>query len=502
MTADPGHRAGPLVLRLALAFVGVALCAIALVAAVAVAFENMDVANLAAKQRSDLTKAMEVAAAAAWNRDNSWSGAELDPVLDLASRIKAGVQIHDDRGHNVVTTTDFTRVSGPVAREDIVTDGRSLGTITVRFDQAGLGGPHRQLRSDLWTAVAAAAGIAALIALLVALAVSRRITRPVSRLIDVARKRGGGDQAVRVGQIKGPAELRELAASFDRMADTQARQEQLRRNLVADVAHELRTPVAVLQAGHEALLDGVVEPSPAQLSSLRDEVVRLTRMVDDLQTLAAAEAAALQLVLRHHDLARIAQAAAESMRSRFDTAEITLDTRLATALVRADDRRIHQVITNLLSNALKFTPSGGRVVLEVSPRDGHAELAVTDSGVGVPPDELPHLSERFWRGSNAAEIAGSGIGLAVVTELAWAHDGRLEISSTPGQGTTAMIVLPLALPRRRGGRRPPGQDVHRLSSAASTRAASAGMGGISGRGGSASSVSQRAWAAGLRNRLS
>jgi two-component system, OmpR family, sensor histidine kinase BaeS len=440
-----GDRATPLALRLALAFVGVALCAIALVAGLAAAFEAADVSHLAAQQRAVLTQAMEVAAAAAWNRNDSWSGAELTPVLDLAAQIGAGVQVRDQSGRTVVSSPNFVAADGPAMRAVVMADGHSPGTIQVHFARTGLGGPQHALRTGLWQAVAGAAGLAALLALLVALGISRRITRPVIRLIDVARERASGHQAARVGEIRGPAELRELATSFDEMADTLARQEQLRRNLVADVAHELRTPVAILQAGHEALLDGVIEPTSAQLSSLRDEVVRLIRMVDDLQTLAAAEAAALQLVVEPHDLAEIAAAAADSMCSRFDIAEITLERKLAAAPVMADERRLHQVVTNLLSNAVKFTPAAGTVRLEVEQSGGQALLTVSDSGVGVPPDELSHLSERFWRGSNAAEVAGSGIGLAVVAELTWAHKGSLDIASTPGHGTEVTVSLPLAL---------------------------------------------------------
>ena len=437
-------RSGSIGLRLALAFVGVALCAVAVLAGLTAVFTAADVSSLATRQRAELTQAMEVAAAAAQDHNNSWSGGDLMPVLGMAAKLGARIQVADPAGRLVASSPGFARGTDPVSRAGIVISGRQVGTISVRFGPTGLGSPYHQLRATLWRAVAAAAGIAAVLALIVALGVARRISRPVTRLIEVTRARGSGQKDARVGEIHAPAELRELAANFDAMSDSLARQYELRLNLVADVTHELRTPVAVLQAGHEALLDGVMEPTPGQLSSLRDEVMRLARMVDDLQILAAAEAASLQLIVQPHDLADIADAAAARMASHFDTADIRLATKLAPAPVLADDRRIHQVVTNLLGNAVKFTPSGGTVTMDVGQRAGQALLTVSDSGVGIPSGELPYVTERFWRGSNASTVAGSGIGLAVVAELAWAHDGDLEVASAPGHGTQVTVSLPLA----------------------------------------------------------
>jgi two-component system sensor histidine kinase BaeS len=286
--------------------------------------------------------------------------------------------------------------------------------------------------------------VAALLALLTGLAVARRITRPVERIITVTRAMGRGERTARVGQVTAPAELRELATAFDQMADALARQEQLRRDLVADVAHELRTPVAVLQAGHEAMLDGVAEPTPEQLASLRDEVLRLANMVNDLQTLAAADAAALHLSQHRCDLANLADDAVASLLGRFEAAGITLERRFAEADVLADPRWLHQLIMNLLTNALKFTPEGGRVTVEVAPSGPGAVLTVTDTGIGIPADELPHVFDRFWRGRQAAQISGSGIGLAVAAELAQAHGGQLTASSKPAQGTVMTLTLPRA----------------------------------------------------------
>jgi signal transduction histidine kinase len=350
--------------------------------------------------------------------------------------------IQDQAGHTVAASARFAARSGPQDSAPIVVRGQRIGTVLTRSTGTGVIAADRGLQTALLRAIAASAGLAALLALLTGLGVARVISRPVIRLIAVTRAMALGDRAARAGQTRGPGELRELAAAFDQMAGALDRQEQLRRDLVADVAHELRTPIAVLQAGHEALLDGVAEPTPAELTSLRDEVLRLARMVSDLQDLAAADAAALHLDRVPCDLADIAATAADSLARRYETAGTTLELRLSAAPIMADPRWLHQVITNLLTNALKFTPAGGRVTLETARDGAWAVLRVADTGPGIPAKDLPHIFDRFWRGRSASHTSGSGIGLAIADELARAHGGRLAASSEPGHGTQMTLTLP------------------------------------------------------------
>ena len=447
--ARPGG-VGPIALRLALAFVGVALTAVALLAGLSAAFVAADVSHLVAGQQDSLTRAVAVAAGSAWEGADTWSGADLSPVLDLSASVGADVEVRDTTGRVVRSSSGFSGLaSAPERKRAVIARGRQVGQVTVRFTGTGLRGADERLRADLWRAIAGAAGLAALVALLVALGVSRRITSPVTRLIGVARATGSGDRTARAGDVRGPGELRDLAIAFDQMADSLARQETVRRNLVADVAHELRTPIAVLQASHEALLDGVAEPTPAQLTSLRDEVLRLARMVDGLQRLASAEAAALQLTLVPCDLADIAAGAVDSLAAAFDAADIGVERRLTEVQIMGDPGRLHEVIVNLLTNAVKFTPAGGRVVVETGPDGYRATLRVCDTGAGIPADELPRIFERFFRGQGAAGIEGSGIGLAVVAELVHAHHGDLDVASVPGQGTRVTVTLPQAAARSR-----------------------------------------------------
>jgi two-component system, OmpR family, sensor histidine kinase BaeS len=448
--ADPpdpppgGVRGGSLALRLALAFVAVALAAVALLSGLTAAFAAADVSSLASRQRGDLTRAIAVAAGAFWDRSDSWAGADLSPVLDLAARTGTDVQIRDATGRAIATSPGFAEQTGPQASAAVVVHGQRVGTVAARSTGSGLNAADHVLEAALLRAIAGAAGLAALLALLTALVVARRITRPVGRLIAVTRAMAAGDRTARVGEIAAAGELRELAEAFDHMAGTLDRQEQIRRDLVADVAHELRTPISVLQAGHEALLDGVAEPTPAELGSMRDEVLRLARMVGDLQTLAAADAAAMHLTRRRCDLAGIVGDAADSLDRQFEAAGIIVGRQLSPVPVLADPHWLHQVITNLLTNALKFTPPGGRVTISTAREGPHALLWVADTGVGIPADDLPHIFDRFWRGRRAAQVAGSGIGLAVAAELAQAHGGRLAATSEPGHGTAITLTLPAA----------------------------------------------------------
>jgi two-component system sensor histidine kinase BaeS len=441
---DHAGRGDTLGLRLALAFLSVALAAVALLAGLTAAFAAADVSALAARQRTELTGAIAVASGAVWDRNNSWASADLAPVLDLAARTGADIQVRDQAGHVVASSPGFAAQAGPQSSNPVVVRGQRIGEALVRFTDSGLGAADQALRAALLRAIAGAAGLAALLALLTGLAVARRITRPVTRLIAVTRAMASGNRAARAGEIRAPGELRELATAFDQMAGTLERQEQIRRDLVADLAHELRTPIAILQVGHEALLDGVTEPTPAELASLRDEVLRLARMVGDLQTLAAADDAALHLARRRCDLADVAAAAAGSLARRFEAAGITLDRRLAASPVLADPHWLHQVITNLLTNALKFTPAGGRVTISTRQAGPDAVLEVTDTGIGIPVGDLPHIFDRFWRGRQAAQTSGSGIGLAIAAELARAHGGQLIASSQPGHGTQMTLTLPAA----------------------------------------------------------
>jgi two-component system sensor histidine kinase BaeS len=249
---------------------------------------------------------------------------------------------------------------------------------------------------------------------------------------------GDAEQLLRPG----PGELGQVAAAFAKMARGLRREDQLRRAMVADIAHELRTPVTILQGGTEELIDGIAAPTPGKLTSLHDETLRLGRFVDDLAILAAAQAAALTLHRAPADLGKVASGAAEALAPRFIVAGLRLHLDTAPVPVSADEARLTQIATNLLTNAVKYTPPGGQVTVAVRAEGEAAQLIVSDTGPGIPEADLPHVFERFWRGTGAKGRSGTGIGLAVVAELAAAHGGTVTAASPSGGGAVFTVTLP------------------------------------------------------------
>ena len=437
---------GQLGRRLALAFVAVALLAIVVLTTISVVTANADIARLVQQQERVLTRAVAAGSAAAYG-SSGWASANLGPILDMVATAHASAQVRDAAGNVVTSSRGFSSFpSSSALAQPVFAHGLQVGSVSVRFNGRALSEAIQAFQATRWRDRFVAGGIAALIALIVSIFASRLITSPLEAMLRAQRARGAGDRSARVDVDGGVGIVREVVDGFNWSANVLDQQDRVQRNLVANVAHEIRTPIAILQAGHEAMLDGMTEPTPENLASLRDEVLRLARMVDDLQRLAAAEAAALQLKSTTNDLAAIAADAADSLTEPFAAAGVHLAWRLTKVQVICDAQRMREVITNLLTNSLKFTPTGGTVVVATSPDRPHmARVRVTDTGIGIPAEDMPHVTERFWRGSSSAEMAaGTGIGLTIVAELVRAQHGELEIASQPGHGTEVTVTMPRA----------------------------------------------------------
>jgi two-component system sensor histidine kinase BaeS len=328
--------------------------------------------------------------------------------------------------------TMHSDATGVAVQAPVVVSEQTVGTLRLAFPTTVSAG-----RTVAWSWVIGAAAIALATALLVSGFVVRRLTRPLATMTDAAHRFAAGQRSAR-DEPNAPGELGEVAGAFNAMADEVVRTDQVRRRLAADVAHELRTPLAALQAGLEELRDGLRPPDNERLGMLHDQTLRLGRVVQDLADLSAAESAALSLHPTDTDLAAIARDTLAAQQPQLDAAGVHVKADLAVPVpIRADPDRLHQAIANLLTNAARYCRPGDQVDVRAS---NDAATARLDTGPGILANELPHIFDRLWRGQHARAIAGSGIGLAVVRELVTAHG--VTATSPAGGGTTITIRLP------------------------------------------------------------
>ena len=310
--------------------------------------------------------------------------------------------------------------------------------------RAMLGAAEQTFVATVDRSVYLGAFVAIAIAAVAALLLARYLSRPMQELETAAENLAAGDLTHRV-DIAGPAEVAALGDAFNSMADSLEKAETLRRRLVADVAHELRNPIAAARAQAEGMAEGVLVADTARLDSLVEDLQHLSVLVDDLQELAVAEAGRMHYEFAPVDLAELVRREGERARTvAGDTVSIVIDATDSGLLVRADERRLSQVLRNLLTNALRHTPSGS-ITLSVSRNGGSAEVRVVDTGEGIPEADLAHIFERFYRADSAraANTGGAGLGLAISASIVEDHAGTMFARSTRGVGTTVGFSLPL-----------------------------------------------------------
>jgi two-component system OmpR family sensor kinase len=292
--------------------------------------------------------------------------------------------------------------------------------------------------------------------LVASVVLSRGLTAPLQRLAAAARAVAGGNLKQKV-EIEGGSEISEVGQAFNDMTAALERADVLRQNLVADVAHELRTPLSVVQGNLRAILDGVYRLDKAEISRVYDETRLLGRLVDDLRELALADAGQLGLHLRPTDVAPVIHQTIDHLAAGADAQGVTLAARLPDHLpvVQADPDRLAQVLRNLVVNALRHTSPGGSVTVSAVPRGdpalpgaGKVEISVADTGEGIAPTDLPHVFERFWRADPSRTrddrlAGGTGLGLSVAQSLVEALSGRIWAESSLGQGSTFRFTLPM-----------------------------------------------------------
>lgn len=378
---------------------------------------------------------------------------ELQATLEgMARTTKARYVIADLDGRVIADSTGEligevinTALSKPFAA--FLIEKKPMLAYIVPLENYNLASIESQFNASVNRSLIVAIALAGLVGLLLTYFLSRSILRPVDELISAARAMEKGDLSQRV-TVSTKGELGELAHAFNAMAEGLTRLEQLRQNMVTDVAHELRTPLSNVRGYLEALRDGVVKPTSETIASVYEEAMLLNRLVDDLQELALAEAGQLKLVCQPVDIRQVIDKAVQSLKTQALEKEIDLIAVLQDnlPLVNADAERMGQVLRNLLKNAIINTPVGGEIRIQARLIDSQVEVSVQDNGMGISAEHLPYVFERFYRvdQSRARETGGAGLGLAIVKQLVEAQGGQVDIDSRVDGGTRITFTSPIA----------------------------------------------------------
>jgi two-component system sensor histidine kinase BaeS len=295
------------------------------------------------------------------------------------------------------------------------------------------------VQSVLWSAI-----LGILLSILLSLVVAKRITAPLIHMKKVAERMANGELGART-TVNGNDEIADLGGSLNHLAEQLLHQEQLRKTMTADVAHELRTPLTTLKSHMEAMIDGVWAPTPQHLESCYEEIERLRFLVGDLEQLTEMESPHFKLKLKEENVSAIVHRHIEASRASFDQKGVNLFFEgLTNVEATLDRQRVGQIVANILTNALKFTPQGGKVSVEVKEEQDAVVIIVSDTGIGMNEENLRFVFERFYRveKSRDRKSGGSGIGLTIAKKLVEAHGGTIRMESRVGEGTSVEIHFP------------------------------------------------------------
>jgi two-component system OmpR family sensor kinase/two-component system sensor histidine kinase BaeS len=386
-------------------------------------------------------------------KDN-WQGVEVLPQNDLSSDFhgwwnrsilldaQGKVLLDHGSAKTPLTGTSYTKTPNEtiipiLAHEHVVA--------TLLLDASFLPA-RRQVSLDFLLPIGMISLLMAIPTVIIGLFLMRRFVTPLAEVIAAARAVASGDLSARV-RASGPDDLRALSDSFNQMAASLEQSDSERRNMLADIAHELRTPITVMRGRLEGIVDGVYAASPEQISPALEETYLLERLVEDLRLLTLAETRQLHFERTNVNLREMVARVIDLFQAEAEDKKITLgfDGPDEEAVVRLDPQRIKQVIGNLVSNALRYTPEGGNVTLSVQKNLGNVVLSVSDDGPGVPAEDLASIFQRFWRGekSRSRTSGGAGLGLAIARQLVEGQGGRIQAENRPQGGLKISIEFPL-----------------------------------------------------------
>ncbi|MCI0791615.1 MAG: HAMP domain-containing protein [Chloroflexi bacterium] len=325
----------------------------------------------------------------------------------------------------------------------VVVDGQRVGFVL--FAQQENDALAQQFFKGVNRGILLAALGAGALSLIVAAVLSRQLVAPVRRLTLAARGIAEGDLSQRV-QESGGDEVGQLAVTFNQMAEKLETSEADRRQLLADIAHELRNPLSTIQGNLEGMLDGVLPLEPEQIATVHDQTLLLSRLIEDLRLLSLAQAGQLPLEKDYVDVRNLVEDVVDDFKPLAESRQVSLETDLANPLPRisVDRGRMSQVLANLVSNALRYVQDSGRIRVGAVSLNGFVEMSVSDNGAGISDEDLPHLFERFYRvdAARSRSAGGSGLGLAIAKELVEAHGGTIRVESTLGEGSRFSFSIP------------------------------------------------------------
>lgn len=355
--------------------------------------------------------------------------------MQMLSQMAENTQSHNANGKGGYVQTSYSLVS----------NFKKVGEAVI-----GYYGPYYYTSNDVSflnriNTILMVVGIVSLaMALLLGAVMAGRISRPISKAVRAASEISKGHFRQRIKETSTMREISQLTDAVNDLAESLEKQQKLRKTMAADVSHELRTPLASLQSSLEAMIDGVWEPSGERLESCHEEILRLNRLVGDLEKQEQAEAENAVLNLTEFDMTELARHIVHNFETDFYKKGVGLDLTGDAAVVRADRDKISQVLINLISNALKYTSEGDHVRIEVEDTESIVELRVSDDGCGIPPEDLPYIFERFYRADKSRNrlTGGSGLGLSITKAIVEAHRGKIGVASAPERGTIFTVRLP------------------------------------------------------------
>ncbi|MEI6578754.1 MAG: ATP-binding protein, partial [Eubacteriales bacterium] len=354
-------------------------------------------------------------------------------------------QVMDDISNRMMQK--YPQMNGKFTSKTIslLNNNEKIGTVNIRYY-----GPYFLSENDFQflnalNTVLIIIGIFSLaFSVVIGFFMAKRLSNPILKTAGAAKQIADGNYDVRIEENTNTKELSELTSSINHLADSLGKQEALRKQLTADVAHELRTPLTSVGTHLEAMVDGIWEPTPERLQSCHEEVLRIGKIVQELESLAKVESENFKLDKTAVNPAALAQKAVSSFEAEIKNKNLQVSVEGQCSNIQADKDRLSQVFINLLSNAVKYTPEGGNIKITVSETDRNVSIKFQDNGAGIDGEELPFVFERFYRAdkSRNRSTGGSGIGLAIVKSIVTAHGGTVEVQSKLNEGTCFTVTLP------------------------------------------------------------